>query len=69
MNTYLIPICDSSSVYIEPVCAKNLSEAKKRIMNDYLSDSDPVPADWEDFKEILSEDNFTFGDFYELSEF
>lgn len=71
MNTYLIPVYNgASSVYIDKVKARNLEDAKQRIMYLYLDGDDEVPADWDDFLVYVDQKyDYIFGDFYELSEF
>lgn len=71
MNTYLIPIYNGASgVYIDKVKAKNIEDAKQRIIDLYLDDNDEVPADWDDFLIYIDQEyDYIFGDFYELSEF
>lgn len=70
MNTYLIPISTPEGPSIESVKAKDLSSAKIRFMKANLDDDDPVPADWEDFLDIMEETyQITVGDIYDISEF
>lgn len=69
MNTYLIPIYDGEDTYIDSVKARNLEQAKDRIIDSYLDEDDDVPADWDDFISIMADKGYGIGNFYELSEF
>lgn len=70
MNTYLIPISSPDGPSIESVKAKDLSSAMIRFMKSNLDADDPVPADWEDFLNIMEEIyQTTVGDIYDISEF
>lgn len=70
MNTYLIPVFNGEDIYIDHIIARNISEAKKRFMDDYLDDNDDVMADWDEFLSYMTDKyNYAIGAFYELSEF
>lgn len=72
MNTYILPFANISSdpsVWNEVVRARSISEAEDKIMREITEDWDlDVPADWEDFKDILFKENVIIGDIQDIEE-
>ena len=70
MNTYLFAVYDGKPPYIDFVTARNLNEAKDRIIQKYTFEDDDVPDDWDDFIKYNDEyKGIVIGDLYEISEF
>ena len=70
MNTYLFAVYDGEPPSIDSVTARNLSEAKDRIIQKYTFEDDDVPEDWDDFVKYSDENKgIVIGDLYEISEF
>lgn len=70
MNTYIVPFAQGNDVWIESVKAKSITEAKDKLMTRLTHDWDlDVPADWEDFIEILGTDYFVVGEIKDIEEF
>lgn len=70
MNTYLFAVYDGEPPYIDFVTARNLNEAKDRIIQKYTFEDDDVPDDWDDFIKYNDEyKGIVIGDLYEISEF
>ena len=70
MNTYLFSVYDGEPPYIDFVTARNLNEAKDRIIQKYTFEDDDVPDDWDDFVKYNDEyKGIVIGDLYEISEF
>lgn len=69
MNTYILPYSDGQEVWIEKVRARSLNEAKDKFMERSINNWDiDVPADWEDYKEILATDYIIFGQILDIEE-
>lgn len=72
MNTYILPFANISSdpsVWNEVIRARSISEAEDKIMREITEDWDlDVPADWEDFKDILFKENVIIGDIQDIEE-
>lgn len=72
MNTYIIPIFDYDSVKVwnEVVKARSFEDAKNKVINIITTEYDlDFPEDWEDFKEILSNNNIEIGKLQDVEEF
>lgn len=72
MNTYIIPFADISSdpsTWNEVVRARNISEAKDKVMREIAEDWDlDVPTDWDDFEGILSKEKVIVGKIQDIEE-
>lgn len=69
MNTYLIPVFDGSSTYIEKVMARSLSSAEDKFIDMYISSDDDIPEDWEEFLSFMEDAGYIIGEPCEISEF
>ena len=70
MNTYLVPVFDGEDIWIERIDANSIKDAENRFIDDYITDDDEIPADFEDFKKKLEEnEEWKIGNFYEIDEF
>lgn len=71
MNTYLLPVCDQDSLYIESVTANDLEDAKAKFMNvicETYSYIDPA-LEWIDFLNDLADHEIYLGEIYDKDEF
>lgn len=69
MNTYIIPFCDCSKVWIEKVRAKSYKEAQDKLMERCINNWDiDVPTDWDDFKQILDKEDILIGKIVDVEE-
>ena len=70
MNTYLVPVFDGEDIWIERIDSNSIKDAENRFIDDYITDDDEIPADFEDFKMKLEEnEGWKIGNFYEIDEF
>lgn len=71
MNTYLLPVCDQDSLYIESVNANDLEEAKAKFIDticDSYSYIEPA-LEWNDFIDDLEDHEIYLGEIYDKDEF
>lgn len=69
MNTYILAYANESECWIESVKAKSYNEAQDKFMERAITDWDiDVPTDWDDFKDILQEDNVTISEIKDIDE-
>lgn len=63
MNTYLVPIADEDSAWIEKFSAKSLSDCKDKIVERYINELnwDTCPEEWEDFVKYAWDRYYIFG--------
>lgn len=67
MNTYVIPMCNGESAWIEKVVARSLSEARDKVIDTYVNMWDmEYPKDWKEFDEMLEADNVIIGDLVDI---
>lgn len=71
MNTYLIPVYDRNmeDTYIKSVPAKSISEAQDRFIEEWIDEDSEVPGSWNEFINIMYDNDYIVGDFKEISEF
>lgn len=70
MNTYLIPVFDGNDIWIHKIDARNINDAKDKFIDDFIMDEDEIPANFEEFKKKLEEnEGWKIGSFYEIDEF
>lgn len=69
MNTYIISYANDQSVWIDKVRARSYNDAKNKFMEKSVNSWDiDVPADWEDYKQILRDEGILIGKIYDVEE-
>ena len=70
MNTYLFAVYDGDPPYIDSITARNLNDAKDRIIQKYTFEDDDILDDWDNFVKYNDENKgIVIGEPYEISEF
>lgn len=67
MNTYIVPMSTVDDIWIEKITAKSLSEAKDKVIDNYVNLWDiTVPGDWSEFVKTLEDIDVLVGDIIDI---